>query len=149
MKVTALVDTGACVTVMNLNTLKLLRQQGQNCNLFKRNNINLSSISESKLHVIGCVYIRLLLSSHLLRMPVYVINNMHNSFVLGSDAMSKYKIVIDYEKEELKVKSEVRLLTAKTVKISPKSNAIIPVNSNSNILIPGLMGKIFENRTLH
>ncbi len=149
VKVTALVDTGACVTVMNLNTLKLLRQQGQNCKLFKRNNIKLSSISGSKLHVIGCVYIRLLLGSHLLRMPVYVINNMHNSFVLGSDAMSKYKIVIDYEKEELQVKSEVRLLTAKTIKILPKSNAIIPVYSNSNILIPGLMGKIFENKMLH
>ena len=129
-------------TVMNLNNLKLLCQQGQIFKFYKRNNINLSSISGNKLCVIGYVYIRLLLGSYLMRMPVYGINNMHNSFLLGSDAMFKYKIVIDFESEELSVKSEVRLLTAKVIKILPKSNAIIPVYSNSNILIPRLMGKI-------
>ena len=148
IKVTALVDTGASVTAMNLTTLKLLRQHGQRCKIYSCNDINLTSISGNKLNVLGRVFIRLHLGQHLLRLPVFVINNMHNTFVLGSDALSKYKVVIDYENDGLYVKSDARLITTKTINILPKSNAIIQVYSDQDILIPGLIGKITENKTL-
>ena len=148
IKVTALVDTEASVTAMNLTTLKLLRQHGQRCKIYSCNDINLTSISGNKLNVLGRVFIRLRLGQHLLHLPVFVINNMHNTFVLGSDALSKYKVVIDYENDGLYVKSDARLITTETINILPKSNAIIQVYSDQDILIPGLIGKITENKTL-
>ena len=49
VKVFAIVDTGAVTTVMSLQTLHLLRKEGQKCKLYKAENIELTAININRL----------------------------------------------------------------------------------------------------
>jgi predicted aspartyl protease len=103
IRVQALVDTGASVTAMNIQTLRLIREQGQRCKLYACDkDIHLTSISGNKLNIIGQAFIRINLGQHLLYTRVFVIAIMRSpSFVLGTDVLSKHKIIINYETDQL------------------------------------------------
>ena len=55
LQISALIDTGASVSVINVKTLELLRRRGQPCELYECKGITLSAISGNKLNVLGKV----------------------------------------------------------------------------------------------
>ena len=141
LQISALIDTGASVSVINVKTLELLRRRGQPCELYECKGITLSAISGNKLNVLGKVYLRVYIGECLLRVPCYVISNMHNNFVLGNDILRKYKVIIDFKNEKLLIKSE-RVYTVKRTKIRPKSKATIYVTPRTHTLVPGIVGQL-------
>ena len=141
VKVFAIVDTGAVTTAMSLQTLRLLRKEGQNCKLYKTENIELTAINGNRLNIIGQTYVRLKIGQHLIRTRVYVITNMQHYFVIGNDIMTKYLMQIDFEKEQLFVKQKTLLYTVQGTKLLPNTETIISV-SPINPLCIGQIGSI-------
>ena len=81
------------------------------------------------------------MAQHNLNIRVYVIPDLQQYFILGTYTMQKYKIVIDYENEQLFIKKNTNLKTVNAIVIKPKSKAILSVAPSSD-LHKGLYGKI-------
>ena len=64
LAVTALVDTGAAISVLSFETLDKLRKQGYQLNLLPWRGGNLTTIGGNALHVIGVVAIPVLISDY-------------------------------------------------------------------------------------
>ena len=58
IKITALIVTGAGVSVINTKTLEKLRARGQRCDIYECKNIKLNAISGTQLNVVGRVLLR-------------------------------------------------------------------------------------------
>ena len=141
LKITALIDTGASTSVLSAKTLETLRSRGQKCQLYDCKGIRLSAISGTQLNVLGRVFLRVHIGKCLLRVPAYVVTNMHNNFVIGNDVMKKYKMVIDYDSDKLLIKAE-NVYVLEQVVIPPKSRATIRVKPKIHTLIPGVVGRL-------
>jgi hypothetical protein len=121
-RVMILVDTGASVTAISSKFLQILRQNGHICTVYKAPNIDLNSVSGNKLDILGQVYLRVHIAQFVLRIPVYVISNMQNLFILGNDTLAKYRMVINYETKRLYVKSFTDIFAVNTVIIPPNQH---------------------------
>ena len=93
VKVFTIVDTGAVTTVMSLQTLRLLRKEGQKCKLYKAENIELTAININRLkhHRSNIHTSKSKPTSNYAHAytRVYVIKNMKHYFVIGNDIMKK------------------------------------------------------------
>ena len=96
IKITALIDTEAGVSVINTKTLEKLRARGQRCGVYECKNIKLNAVSSTQLNVVGHVLLRVNMNECLLRIPAYVVSNMVNSFVIGNDVLWKHRMIIDF-----------------------------------------------------
>jgi hypothetical protein len=121
-RVMILIDTGASVTAISSKFLQILRQNGHICTVYKAPNIDLNSVSGNKLDILGQVYLRVRIAQFVLRIPVYVISNMQNLFILGNDTLAKYRMVINYETKRLYVKSFTDIFAVNTVIIPPNQH---------------------------
>lgn len=142
-----LVDTGASVTCLSYNFLNIIRQSGQRCVLYKCEDKPLTSINGSSLHILGQVFVRVRLAQFLLRIPVYVISNMDRHFVLGNDTLAKYRMIVDYEKQHLYVKSNATVYLNKDVTVPPNSSMQICCRSFPSVAA-GVVGQIFQKPAL-
>ena len=140
-KITALIDMGAATSVLSAKTIETLRSRGQNCQLYDCKGIRLCAISGSQLIVLGRVFLRVHIGKCLLRVPAYVVTNMHKNFVIDNDVMKKYKMVIDYDTDKLLIKAE-NIYVLEQVVIPPKSLATIRVKPKIQTLIPGVVGRL-------
>ena len=82
------------------------------------------------MHIVKC----------LLRVPAYVVTNMHKNFVFGNDGMKKYKMVIDYDSDKLFIKAK-NVFALEQVVIPFKSHATIRVKPKIQKIIPGIVGQ--------
>ena len=87
------------------------------------------------MNVIGRVYLRVHMNNCLLRIPAYVAFNMVNSFVIGNDTLRKHRLIIDFNSNNLLIKSEnvhafdyvvIPLQRQVKIRMAPKTRAIIP-----------------------
>ena len=106
VKITALIDTGAGVSVINAKALEKLRARGQRCDVYEYKNIKLNAISGTQLKVISRVYLRVHMKNCLLRIPAYVVSNMVNSFASDNDTLRKHRMIIDFNSNNLLIKIE-------------------------------------------
>ena len=81
------------------------------------------------------------MAQHNLNIRVYVIPNLQQYFILGTDTIQKFNIVTDYENEQLSIKKNMTLKIVNAIVIKPKSKAILSV-APSDDLHKGLYGKI-------
>ena len=106
IKITAFIDTGAGVSVINTKTLEKLSARGRRCDAYECKNINLNGISGTQMNVVGRVFLRLNMTKCLLRIPAYIVSNMVNSFVMGNYVLRKHPMIIDFNSNNLLIKSE-------------------------------------------
>ena len=120
--VLALINIGACVTAINVETLRKLMQAGQRCKIYQSvdlivNKKKLSSASAGDiLQIIGQIYIQVQLGSLKLNERAYVIPNLTNYFIMGIDVIHKYRMIIDYDKSQLFINQTTRLTTTIVIK---------------------------------
>ena len=81
------------------------------------------------------------MAQHNSNVRVYVIPDLQQYSILGTDTMQKYKIVIDYENEQLFIKKNTNLKTINAIAIKPKSKMKLSVAPFGD-LYKGLNGKI-------
>ena len=106
IKITAIVGTGAGVSVINTKKSEKLRARSQQCDVYECKNIKLNAISGTQLNVVGRVFLRVHMNKCLLRISAYVVSNMVNSFVIGNDILRKHRMIIDFNSINLLIKSE-------------------------------------------
>ena len=141
VKITALIDTGAGVSVINAKTLEKLRARGQRCDEYECKNIKLNAISGTELNVIGRVYLRVHMNNCLLRIPAYVVSNMVNSFVIGNDTLRKHRMIIDFNSNNLLIKSE-NVHALDYVVIPPRKQVKVRMAPKTRAIIPGAIGQV-------
>ena len=148
LNVLALIDSGTSITCMNVDALNLLRSKGQRCVLYECDDLNIVSINGSKLMLKGCVYLRVYLGDNLLRLRVYVIENMRRKFIIGIDTLSKYKAVLDYAKESLSVNCETCVYTKDNVQIAPHTERIVTLCTRK-VIPNSVKGQVYGNKCLN
>jgi hypothetical protein len=116
--------------------------------VYNCDDIKLTSISGNKLNTIGKVFIRVQLGDHSLCISAYVVSNMRNRFVLGNDVLAKHRIIIDYEKQQLLIKSETDITTMKEISIPPRTTVNVTLSTKNN-LMAGLKGEICQKLSLN
>ena len=141
VKITALIDTDAGVSVINVKALEKLRVRGQRCDVYECKNIKLNAISGTQLNVIGRVYLRVHMNNFLLRIPAYVVSNMVNSFVIGNDTLRKHRMIIDFNSNNLLIKSE-NVHALDYVVIPPRKQVKICMAPKTRAIIPGAIGQV-------
>ena len=109
VRVFALIDSGANVSAISSKTVDKLCEAGQRCIICSIPDQKLFTANGQSLNVIGETYLRVKMAQHNLNVRVYVIHDLQQYFILGTDTMQKYKIVIDYENEQLSIKKNTNL----------------------------------------
>ena len=116
--------------------------------LHECDDLNIVSINGSKLMLKGCVYLRVYLGDNLLRLRVYVIENMRRKFVIGIDKLSKYKAVLDYAKENLSANCETWVYTKDNVHIAPQTERMVTL-CTCKVIPNSVKGKVYGKKCLN
>ena len=139
IKITALIDTGAGVSV--INTLEKLHARGQRCDLYECKNIKLNAISGTQLNVLGHVFLRVNMNKCLIRISAYVVSNIVHSFVIGNDVLKKHRMIIDFNSNNMLIKSE-NVYALDNVVIPPRKQVKVRMTPKTLVIIPGAIGKV-------
>ena len=77
----------------------------------------------------------------LLRIPAYVVSNMVNSFVIGNDTLRKHRMIIDFNSNNLLIKSE-NVHALDYVVIPPRKQVKVRMAPKTRAIIPGAIGQV-------
>ena len=139
--VLALIDTGACCSVVSLQTEHKLRQTGQRCIMYSTENLNITAVNDSKLEVIGKVHLRIKMGSSIITAHPYVITNLSHYFIISTDMMRKYRmtILLITITKNFFIKQNIALATVNPVCIKPNSEIKFSLSCVTE-LYPGIVG---------
>jgi dUTPase len=100
-----LFDTGAAVTVMNINEFRKisLANRPQKINVIK----DLRCASNNQLQIVGTYLMNLSISNHSIQQVVYVCKNLGQSAILGIDAIEKFQLNYSVTKKKFSFENEV------------------------------------------
>ena len=96
--VSTLVDSGATVSLININIAKHL-------NINPVSDVNVVSASDHVIPILGRCQVPIALSNDIIQLPMYVTNVLpHNySIILGSDILKREKAIISWTNQTLKM----------------------------------------------
>ena len=159
-----MVDTGADITLLNYSIFsKLPKDKIKNYNTVKKDQININGVTGNSIQVIGKCEIETFLEDQKIIIPVYIVTNIQQEFILGYDTMQKYDIKIDVSGKCLIFQNRIipfmanknkvfSVSVAKTVVVPRYSKWTIPVrignkkSENKNIFVQTAEVKYFKNR---